>query len=60
MLRLDFTQHSIVVGCTLCSGWSELASSRAEGWRIAAAHERSVHPDLEQAREAFAKTRRAD
>ena len=43
-IKLDISDHSVVVYCTECPGWIVLTSSRVEGHARANTHERAVHP----------------
>jgi hypothetical protein len=52
-IRLDFTQHSVVVKCSSCPWWSGFGFDRTHGWSVGANHEASVHPESEQARKAL-------
>lgn len=43
MIRLDSTQHSVVVLCTAC-GWRTVTTGdRAAGWALGASHEQRTH-----------------
>lgn len=57
-MKLDFTQHSIVVVCSDCPTWRALRFTRAEAWGIAAAHELIHHSEQSTARDALKKTRK--
>lgn len=52
-IKLDFTQHSIVVVCSDCPTWRALRFTRAEAWTAAANHELTLHPERLQARESL-------
>lgn len=47
MIRLDFTQYSVVAVCSC--GWRAGALDRPDAWRLAAVHERRAHPESMQA-----------
>lgn len=51
MIRLDFTQFSVVAVCSC--GWRTLALTRPEAWTLAAAHEQRAHEGSHQARKAL-------
>jgi hypothetical protein len=44
-IKLDISEHSVVVYCTECPSWIVLTSSRVEGHARANTHERAVHPE---------------
>lgn len=63
-ISLDSSLSGVVVHCSDCQYWSELAADRAEGILVAHKHERSVHPEsqaaaanLSQWRSRHARTR---
>lgn len=56
MIRFDRTAYSTVVYCSC--GWREITVTRPAAWRIATEHERSVHPDSFQVRDAAVVRRR--
>ncbi|NLA36890.1 MAG: hypothetical protein GX868_14565 [Actinobacteria bacterium] len=59
MMRLDFTQESIVIVCESCPGvWFDFAFTKLEAWERAAAHEQRTHPGETQAAKALSYTRR--
>lgn len=58
MMRLDFTQESIVIVCESCAGvWLGFAFTKLDAWERAAAHEERTHPGKVQARDALRKVR---
>lgn len=58
MIKLDYTQFSVVVKCSECPWWSGFGFDRAHGWSVGANHEAAVHPQSQQARDAlYAATR---
>lgn len=57
MIRLDFTQESVVIVCETCRVWHGFGFDKLEAWERAAAHEARTHPESEQARKAFASAR---
>jgi hypothetical protein len=59
MIRLDFTQLSVVVKCDECPWWYGFAFDRLHGWRVARDHEASVHPESFQAAKALDTAERA-
>lgn len=59
MIRLDFTQLSVVVKCDECPHWYGFAFDRLHGWRVAANHETNVHPESRQAEKALEKAEHA-
>ncbi|MCU1439989.1 MAG: hypothetical protein JWP85_986 [Rhodoglobus sp.] len=44
-VKVDVSEISIVVYCTDCASWGELAFDVAEGHRIAVDHEGRLHPN---------------
>lgn len=58
MIRLDRSPNSVVVVCSC--GWRELTLSIEAAWRIADVHERNVHPDSTQIRDAAIIRRRRE
>lgn len=52
MIRLDFTSHTVVAVCDLCP-WRNIGPDRLTVWRLAAAHEKTVHPETTQAQQAL-------
>lgn len=58
MIRLDFTQESVVIVCDTCRVWYAFAFTKLEGWERAAAHEVRTHPGEKRAQDALAKARR--
>lgn len=52
MIRLDFTQYSVVAVCDLCP-WRGIGQDRANAWHLSAQHEKSCHPDTTQAQQAL-------
>lgn len=52
MIRLDFTQCSVVAVCDLCP-WRGIGTDRAHAWHLSAQHEKSCHPDTTQAQQAL-------
>lgn len=58
MIKLDSTQISVVVKCTLCPHWYGFGFDRPMGWAVGAAHEENVHPGEDQARKVQRMTRR--
>ena len=57
MIRLDFTQETVVIVCETCRVWHGFAFDKLEAWERAAAHEARTHPGLEQARNALTAAR---
>lgn len=58
-IKLDSTQHSVVVLCTACH-WRALATDRPAGWTAGALHERHAHDGQgNAATAAYAAQRRA-
>jgi RNase P subunit RPR2 len=57
-IRLDSTQHSVVVLCTDCSWWRAFAFTKPEGWAAGARHESVSHPGQRQAQAALYATTR--
>lgn len=51
-IRLDCTQFSVVVYCTLCPEWRRVRLTKGEAWDVAAAHEEHCHTTDTQARSA--------
>lgn len=56
-IKLDSTQISTVVCCTLCPWWRGFADTREQGWIVGARHEERAHPQLDQARNTLDKRR---
>jgi hypothetical protein len=56
VIKLDFTQISVVVTCSLCPWWRGFGFDRADGWATGARHEANVHPECQQARDAARKS----
>jgi hypothetical protein len=55
-IKLDSTQISTVVTCTVCPWWRGFADSRADGWRVGGRHEERAHKgDRGNARDALNK-----
>ena len=52
-IRLDATQHSVVVRCADCPWWYGFAADRVEGWTVARRHEEAQHPGSKQALSAL-------
>ena len=63
MIKLDKTQHSIVVLCTSCPSWRVMASTPAGAHEFGRLHNRTHHPnDLQAAsaaRQAAYRARKA-
>lgn len=60
MIRLDFTQESVVIVCEPCVGvWVGFAFDKLDAWERAAAHEERTHPGTVQARDALRRARRS-
>lgn len=51
-VKLDRSDRTIVVYCTACPGWADLATRDARAHDLAVDHELRVHPGDEQARGA--------
>lgn len=51
-VKLDRSDRTVVVYCTDCPGWADLALGDARGHDLAVDHERRVHPGAEQAKHA--------
>jgi hypothetical protein len=49
-IRVDATKLTAVAVCSRCPWRSPCVVTRARAWELAAAHERSDHPDSDQAR----------
>lgn len=58
MIRLDFTQESVVIVCDTCRVWYGFAFTKLEAWERAAAHEQRSHPGEKQAQNALTTARR--
>lgn len=56
-ITIDSTQVSSVVCCALCEHWRAFRFTKLEAWKTAAAHEERTHPELTQARVAYAKAK---
>lgn len=55
MIKLDFTNHSVVVTCDKCPWWSAFAFDREEGWTTARRHELAFHEGDLQAAQALSQ-----
>lgn len=55
-IKLDISPCSVVVVCDECPHWQAFAgSTRADGRKVAANHERITHPDSFQWRDAVTR-----
>lgn len=59
-IKLDFTQHSIVIVCDKCPGYRQLRLDRVSAWAAASTHERAAHDGEKQATLAFGMAKRAE
>lgn len=59
-IRIDFTQHTVVVICDDCPHWRALRDGRASAWAAAAEHEREAHDGQQQASLAYGMARRRE
>jgi hypothetical protein len=50
VIRYDRSLNSVVVACSC--GWREVTVTQDGAWRVARAHETSMHPDRFQVRHA--------
>lgn len=44
-IRLDVSEHLVLVVCSACPSWRESASTTQQGWRLAQVHATFVHRD---------------
>lgn len=51
-IRLDHSERTVVVYCTDCPGWADIALNAQRAHQLAVEHERRVHPGAAQAKHA--------
>lgn len=59
-IRLDFSQHSVVIVCDKCPEWRAVRSDKLTAWAAAAAHEKDAHEGQRQASLAYGMARRRE
>lgn len=44
-ITLDVSSHSVVLLCSACPSWRDMADTTQQGWRLAQIHATFVHRD---------------
>jgi hypothetical protein len=57
-IKLDKSTSSVVVKCTDCPYWYGFGFDIEHGWRVGAAHEKSIHPGEKQAQANLVNARK--